>query len=57
MSDAFLSFAGKMAEEMDVPWVPLWTAGPRSLLTHVDTEVIRQRLGTNGKHSFNESNI
>lgn len=57
MSDAFFGFAGKMAEEMDVPWVPLWTAGPRSLLSHVDTEVIRQTLGTSGKHSFNENNM
>ncbi|XP_059461979.1 flavonoid 3-O-glucosyltransferase-like [Corylus avellana] len=47
MSDAFFCFAGKMAEEMGVPWVPLWTAGPRSLLAHVYTELIQQRLGTN----------
>ncbi|KAG2692137.1 hypothetical protein I3760_08G038200 [Carya illinoinensis] len=49
MSDAFFAFAGKMAKEMDVPWVPLWTAGPHSLLVHVDTEVIRQRLGYAGR--------
>ena len=46
MSDAFFYFAGKMAEEMGVPWVPLWTAGPRSLLAHVYTDLIRQRLGS-----------
>lgn len=57
MSDAFFGFAAKMAEEMDVPWVPLWTAGPRSLLAHVDTDVIRQRLATSGKHFLNESDI
>jgi len=48
MSDAFFGFAGKMAEEMDVNWVPVWTAGPRSLLVHVDTDVIRKRLGDSG---------
>ena len=50
MSDAFCGFAGKLAEEMDVPWVPLWTAGPRSLLVHVDTDEVRQRLGNTGKY-------
>ncbi|KAG2699298.1 hypothetical protein I3843_07G185700 [Carya illinoinensis] len=47
ISDAFLAFAGKMAEDMDVPWVPFWTAGPRSLLVHIETEAIRQILGAN----------
>ncbi|XP_040373692.1 flavonol 3-O-glucosyltransferase F3GT2-like [Rosa chinensis] len=42
-------FAGDMAEEMKLPRVPLWTAGPRSLLVHAATDSIRQRvLGTDG---------
>lgn len=48
VSDAFFWFVGDMAEEMKVPWVPVWTGGPRSLLAHVDTDLIRQRLGTSG---------
>ncbi|KAL6292682.1 hypothetical protein ACE6H2_000824 [Prunus campanulata] len=48
VSDAFFWFAGDMAEEMKVPWVPVWTGGPRSLLVHVDTDLIRQKLGTSG---------
>ncbi|KAI5348786.1 hypothetical protein L3X38_001673 [Prunus dulcis] len=48
VSDAFFWFVGDMAEEMKVPWVPVWTGGPRSLLVHVETDLIRQRLGTSG---------
>ncbi|XP_050367246.1 anthocyanidin 3-O-glucosyltransferase 7-like [Argentina anserina] len=50
VTDAFFWFAGDMAEEMKLPWVPLWTAGSRSLLVHTATDLIRQRvLGTGGK--------
>ncbi|CAN6552222.1 unnamed protein product [Malus baccata var. baccata] len=48
VSDAFFWFLEDMAEEMKVPWVPVWTGGPRSLLVHVETDFIRQRLGTSG---------
>ncbi|XP_021808913.1 flavonoid 3-O-glucosyltransferase-like [Prunus avium] len=48
ISDAFLWFAGEMAEEMQVPWVPLWTSGQRSLLAHVGTDVIREKVGASG---------
>nr|XP_011458504.1 PREDICTED: anthocyanidin 3-O-glucosyltransferase 7-like [Fragaria vesca subsp. vesca] len=49
VTDAFFWFAGDMAEEMKLPWVPLWTAGSRSLLVHAATDLIRQRvLGTGG---------
>ncbi|KAH7544625.1 hypothetical protein FEM48_Zijuj01G0005500 [Ziziphus jujuba var. spinosa] len=44
ISDAFFWFAGDMAEKMNVPWVALWTAAPRSVLVHVDTDAIRQAL-------------
>ncbi|CAN6677946.1 unnamed protein product [Malus baccata var. baccata] len=46
VSDAFFWFLGDMAEGMKVPWVPVWTGGPRSLLVHVETDFIRHRLGT-----------
>lgn len=49
ISDAFFWFAGDMADKMNVPWIPLWTAAPRSLLLHVETDAIRQALGANGK--------
>nr|BAE72453.1 UDP-glucose: flavonol 3-O-glucosyltransferase [Rosa hybrid cultivar] len=50
VTDAFFWFAGDIAEEMKLPWVPLWTAGPRSLLVHAATDLIRQRvLGTDEK--------
>ncbi|KAF8400366.1 hypothetical protein HHK36_013664 [Tetracentron sinense] len=46
MSDTFLWFAGEMAEEMKVPWVPLWIAGQFSLSAHFYTDLIRRMIGT-----------
>ncbi|KAL5549054.1 hypothetical protein UlMin_004285 [Ulmus minor] len=48
VSDAFFWFAGEIADEKQVPWVPLWTAAPRSLLCHLDTDLIRRSLGSDG---------
>ncbi|KAH7569362.1 hypothetical protein JRO89_XS06G0151000 [Xanthoceras sorbifolium] len=48
ISDAFLWFAKEMAEEMRVPWIPYFTAGPRALLVHVVADDLRARLGING---------
>lgn len=49
ITDAFYWFGGDIADELNVPWVALWTAGPRALLVHVQTDVIRQHVGINGK--------
>lgn len=49
VSDAFFWFAADMAEKMNIPWVPLWTAAPLSLLAHVETDAIRQALATKGQ--------
>ncbi|XXG51672.1 hypothetical protein AAC387_Pa03g0192 [Persea americana] len=46
LSDAFLWFAGEMAEEMGVPWVAFWIAVACSLLVHLCTDLIRQMIGT-----------
>ncbi|KAJ8767408.1 hypothetical protein K2173_017452 [Erythroxylum novogranatense] len=48
ISDAFYWFGADIAKELNVPWLPLWTAGPRSLLLHVETDLLRQTLGING---------
>ena len=48
VTDAFFWFAAEMAEEMGVPWVPFWTAGPNSLSTHVYTDFIRNTIGVGG---------
>ncbi|XP_022988512.1 flavonoid 3-O-glucosyltransferase-like [Cucurbita maxima] len=48
ISDAFYWFVGEMAEEMKVPWVALWTSGPRPLLAHLDTDVIREHIKSSG---------
>lgn len=54
ISDAFFWFAGDMAEKINVPWIALWTAAPRSLFVHVDTDAIRQALAThNGENLIN----
>ncbi|KAJ7955755.1 UDP-glycosyltransferase [Quillaja saponaria] len=44
LTDAFYWFAGEMAAVMNVKWVPLWTAAPYSLLVHVDTDIIRDKI-------------
>lgn len=49
MSDAFLWFVGNMAAEMDISWVPLWTAGPLALSAHVCTDELREKLGHNSE--------
>lgn len=46
LTDAFFWFAGDMAEEIKVPWVAVWIGGPESILVHVETDFIRQRIGT-----------
>ncbi|KAJ7979495.1 UDP-glycosyltransferase [Quillaja saponaria] len=48
LTDAFYWFAAEMAEEMHVKWVPLWTAAPHSLLVHVDTDIIREKISSVG---------
>ncbi|XP_022135265.1 anthocyanidin 3-O-glucosyltransferase 2-like, partial [Momordica charantia] len=48
MSDAFFWFAGDMAGAMKVPWVALWTSGPRPLFLHLETDLIRENLKSSG---------
>ncbi|XP_038889319.1 flavonoid 3-O-glucosyltransferase-like [Benincasa hispida] len=44
VSDAFLWFAGEIAAEMDVAWIPVWIPGLRSLVVHLHTDLFRQNL-------------
>ncbi|KAG6739763.1 hypothetical protein POTOM_057378 [Populus tomentosa] len=48
ISDAFFWFGADIALELHVPWVPLWTAGPRPLLLHLETDLVRQKMGGDG---------
>nr|BAD06514.1 anthocyanin 3-O-galactosyltransferase [Aralia cordata] len=48
VADAFLWFSGDLAEQIRVPWVPLWTSGACSLSIHVYTDLIRQTVGLGG---------
>ncbi|XP_050218413.1 flavonoid 3-O-glucosyltransferase-like [Mercurialis annua] len=47
ITDAFFWFGADMARDLQIPWVALWTAGPRSVIMHLETEVIRDKLGIN----------
>lgn len=49
ISDAFLWFAGEMADEMGVPWVALWTGGPCSLSAHMYTDLLRRDMVVHDK--------
>ncbi|XXG51658.1 hypothetical protein AAC387_Pa03g0181 [Persea americana] len=46
VSDAFLWFAREMAEEMGVAWVAFWIAGACALSVHLNTDLIRRKIGT-----------
>ncbi|EYU34276.1 hypothetical protein ABFS82_11G026400 [Erythranthe guttata] len=47
LTDAFLWFAAEMAEEIGIPWVAFWTAGPTPISLHLNTDVILAKLGQN----------
>ncbi|KAL6523393.1 hypothetical protein OROGR_016996 [Orobanche gracilis] len=49
ITDAFLWFAGDMAEKRGVPWVAFWTAASCSLSAHVYTDDIIKTLGSTEK--------
>ncbi|KAE8657959.1 Flavonoid 3-O-glucosyltransferase [Hibiscus syriacus] len=48
ITDAFYAFGADIADELNIPWVAFWTAGPRALLVHAETNLIRQHVGNNG---------
>ncbi|MBA0750241.1 hypothetical protein Gogos_001659, partial [Gossypium gossypioides] len=45
--DAFYAFGADIADELNIPWVALWTASPRALFVHVDSNIIRHHVGIN----------
>lgn len=42
ISDAFLSFSGKLAEEMHVPWILVWISMPYPLYVYTNIRLIQQ---------------
>ncbi|KAF5448420.1 hypothetical protein F2P56_028956 [Juglans regia] len=46
-SDAFLTFAGDVAESFHAAWIPVWLALPSSLSSHVYTDLLRKRYSCN----------
>lgn len=49
VTDAFYGFAAEMALAMGVEWIAYWPAGPVSLSAHFRTDLIRDKIGINGK--------
>ncbi|KAE9451360.1 hypothetical protein C3L33_16770, partial [Rhododendron williamsianum] len=45
VSDAFLWFAGELAGEIGVPWVPFMVGGAGSVSAHFYTDLIRETVG------------
>lgn len=45
-NDAFLWMSGIIADELSVPWIPIWLAGASSFSCHFYTDLIRYK--TNG---------
>ncbi|KAJ6671525.1 GLYCOSYLTRANSFERASE [Salix viminalis] len=55
ITDAFLSFAGSIAENLSIPWIPVWTPVPHSLSAHIYTDMIRQRYANSVSHDCSNS--
>ncbi|KAJ6409918.1 hypothetical protein OIU84_009415 [Salix udensis] len=55
MTDAFLSFAGSIAENLSIPWIPVWSPVPHSLSAHIYTDMIRQRYANSLIHGCSNS--
>ncbi|RWR75338.1 anthocyanidin 3-O-glucosyltransferase 7-like protein [Cinnamomum micranthum f. kanehirae] len=46
VSDVLLWFGREMAEQMGVAWVAFWIAGASALSVHLNTDLIRRKMGT-----------
>ncbi|GAB4838921.1 hypothetical protein Ancab_028453 [Ancistrocladus abbreviatus] len=49
VTDTFLWFCQKIAEEKGAAWVPLWAAGNAVLSAYLHTEMFRSMIGDKGK--------
>ncbi|KAK9931137.1 hypothetical protein M0R45_018432 [Rubus argutus] len=49
ISDAFLWFSSDIAKKMHIPWVTYWIGEQRSLLVHIETDIIREKVGAPGQ--------
>ncbi|XP_062028752.1 anthocyanidin 3-O-glucosyltransferase 2-like [Rosa rugosa] len=48
ITDGFLVFGSQMAENLDVPWIPIWIPLPCTLSAHIYTDVIRHLYANDG---------
>ncbi|CAK7330395.1 unnamed protein product [Dovyalis caffra] len=55
ITDVFLSFAGSIAENVSIPWIPVWIPVPHSLSTHIYTDLIRQHYASFLSHGCSNS--
>ncbi|KAL2502172.1 UDP-glycosyltransferase 78D2 [Forsythia ovata] len=57
LTDAFLGFSADIAEEMGIPWVAFWTAGPTALSLHMYFDLIHRNLGLTGRTQNSEQTL
>ncbi|CAL0330372.1 unnamed protein product [Lupinus luteus] len=57
ITDAFYWFGAEMAKEFDCKWVPLWTAGPHSVLVHIETDLLRERVSSKSNDVCDDPSI
>ncbi|GAU20997.1 hypothetical protein TSUD_201460 [Trifolium subterraneum] len=55
VTNAFYWFSADLAEEIHAKWVALWPAGPHSLLAHVYTDLIREKISS--KEQVHDANL
>ncbi|KAJ6904438.1 hypothetical protein NC652_022445 [Populus alba x Populus x berolinensis] len=55
IADAFLSFSGSVAEDLSIPWIPVWIPVPHSLSTHIYTDMIRQHYANSLSYGCSNS--
>ncbi|KAJ6409916.1 hypothetical protein OIU84_009413 [Salix udensis] len=55
IADALMSFAGSIAENLSVPWIPVWNPLPYSFYAHIYTDMIRQQYANSLTHDGSNS--
>ncbi|KAJ7946797.1 Glycosyltransferase [Quillaja saponaria] len=57
ITDGFLTFAAQIAEQMQIPWIPIWIPLPCTLSAHLYTDLIRELINFNSNRIENNYNV